>query len=263
MRLQWITDPHFSFCVNLIKPMIDKLNIINPDMLLIGGDIGESSNFDDFLKILSKGFSKPIIFVLGNHDFYGSSVKSVRERASSIKLTYPNITYLTTSDIIKLTDKVCLIGHDGFADGRAGNYWKSNVKLADSEYIWDLKLMSQSDRFKIMNKFGDEAAENIKEKLQRTVKEYEHTIILTHVPPFAKGGFHQGKPQDKDWAPFFVCKAMGEAIIDVSHKHKDHKITILCGHTHGKGVYKPYPWLTSINGDGQYGGIIFQDIIDV
>jgi 3',5'-cyclic AMP phosphodiesterase CpdA len=263
MKIQWLTDPHFDHARHLLLPTIEKLNIINPDALLLGGDIGEYSNFDDFLKAIASKFKKPVFWIGGNHDIYGSSVAQFREKSSSLSSHYSNLIYLTTSDIIQLTDDTALIGHDGFADGRAGDYWRSTVQLADSEYIWDLKCLSYSDQFKVMNKFGDEAAQNIKEKLEESVQKYKHTIILTHVPPFAKGGFHRGKPQDKDWAPFFVCKAMGDAILDVSSKHKDHKITILCGHTHGKGVYNPYPWVTSINGEAHYGSIVFQKMIEV
>ncbi len=49
--------------------------------MLLGGDIGESTDLAFYLKALDARLERPIDFVLGNHDYYhGSGIEEVRRR---------------------------------------------------------------------------------------------------------------------------------------------------------------------------------------
>ena len=74
----------------------------------------------------------PIYFVLGNHDYYHGSIAETRARVIELCGTHPRLRYLTALDEVEaLTRHVGLVGHDGWADGRAGDYARSLVMMQD------------------------------------------------------------------------------------------------------------------------------------
>jgi len=64
---------------------------------------------------------------------------------------------------------------------------------------------------------------------------YQHVIILTHVPPFLDPAWSAGRISD-DVLPFYVCKAVGDRLMEIGSAHPEQSLTILCGHVHTPGV---------------------------
>ncbi len=85
MRIAWLTDIHLNF---LEPPGVDrfisKIKAKNVDVVIITGDIGESGDFGEHLDKMARDLAKPVMFTLGNHDFYGSSFRKVKERARQL-----------------------------------------------------------------------------------------------------------------------------------------------------------------------------------
>ena len=78
MRATWLTDIHLNFLRPLaLKAFYDQVAAEEPQVLLVTGDIGESDSVVRFVSEL--GRLAPIYFVLGNHDYYRSSIAAVRE----------------------------------------------------------------------------------------------------------------------------------------------------------------------------------------
>ena len=50
-----------------------------------------------------------------------------------------------------------------------------------------------------------------------------------------------GRISDDQWSPHFTCQAAGQAIIEFMGAHPDKRLTVLCGHSHGVGTYRPVP----------------------
>jgi len=111
--------------------------------------------------------------------------------------------------------------------------------LSDYVHIEELAMIAHSERKARLNALGDEAAEAIEKQLMQALQTSETVYILTHVPPFQAAAWHEGNPSDDNFAPHFSCKATGEAIVKVMTQHQDKEAIILCGHTHGEGVYHP------------------------
>ena len=65
--------------------------------------------------------------------------------------------------------------------------------------------------------------------------------LATHFPPFAEAAFHEGRISSPGYLPFFSNRCVGEAIPDVMPLHPSCQLTVLCGHTHGEGVYQAAP----------------------
>ncbi|MBX9789237.1 MAG: hypothetical protein K2Y37_10010, partial [Pirellulales bacterium] len=73
--------------------------------------------------------------------------------------------------------------------------------------------------------------------------------------------FRDAHPND-DWLPHFTCHAVGEAIRSVMIERPDRKLTVLCGHTHGRGESRPLPNVLVYTGGAQYGRPEIQAILE-
>ncbi len=254
-RVVWLTDLHLNFVESEItERLLDDVNAATPDVVLISGDIGESQNIQDYLSRCAARVACPIYFVLGNHDFYHSSVPVVREATHEFCQGKSNLCYLTTErEPIELTSAVGLIGHDGWADARLGDYERSDVFLSDYALIAELAGHYELDRRPMLQELGDEAGAHVREVLPKALAEFGHAILLTHVPPMREACWHEGQLSDDNWLPHFSCKVMGDTILEIMAANPDRKLTVLCGHTHGEGEARPLENVEILTGGARYG----------
>ncbi len=85
-------------------------------------------------------------------------------------------------------------------------------------------------------------------------------LVLSHVPPFREAAWHQGRPSDEDFLPFFACHATGEVLITEAERRPECSITVLCGHTHGIGTSQIRPNLVVHTTGAEYGHPQFHDL---
>jgi 3',5'-cyclic-AMP phosphodiesterase len=233
----WISDPHLNFLhASAITTYGKQIAAENPEAVLISGDIAEYENFDAALFLLVKKLKCPTYFVLGNHDIYGGFHEQAQNKARKIKFSK----YLTHQSFIELTPKIALIGNDGWYDGRNGNYMDSRVDILDFTAIKDLKFLSKIQRLELFQKWTDDAAVELRETLDKALKAgYDEVFCITHVPPCKEAGWHNGKLQNDEWAPFFSNAVVGPSLVEVAKNYPDQHVTILAGHTHSSGYHKP------------------------
>jgi Icc-related predicted phosphoesterase len=213
---------------------------------------------------MAKILSVPIYFVLGNHDYYGGGkISETRQMIETIANKSNNLCYLPTAGVVELTDSACLIGHGSWADGRLGSSHKSDVFLSDYLKIEDFIGKGKVERFALLNQLGDRAAICLENNLQRAIERYVNIYLLTHVPPFAEACWHNGKSSDDDYLPHFACKAVGDILIKIMSSHPEKHLTVLCGHTHSKGIAQILPNLLVKTGKAQYGQPEIQEIIHI
>ena len=186
--------------------------------LLISGDIAEGSNIIDLLKEMADAIQKLIYFVLGNHDYYFSSVANVIKDITRLTKTHSGLYWLNISGIQMLNENTILLGQDGWADGRLGDYQNSRVTLNDSRLIAELfqqKILGKNKLLQKMQSLADRDAKNLQLDLLKAIScKPKKTIILTHVPPFREACFYQGKISGDDWLPFFGSKATGDVLLE-------------------------------------------------
>ena len=254
-RVAWLTDLHLNFVdVDVLEAFEADVESCQADSILIGGDIGEAHNIAGYVRHLGQRFQKPTYLVLGNHDFYHGSIKAVRADVHALASSSDTLQFLTTlSQPIRLTDRAGLIGHDGWADAREGDYNGSLVMMNDYLLIEELAPFTKQARLAELHRLGDEAASHIREQLMLALPQYQQVFVLTHVPPFRSACWYQGKISDDEWAPHFVCQAMGRAILDVASIYPSNEITVLCGHTHSEGECQPADNVRVITGGAEYG----------
>jgi Icc-related predicted phosphoesterase len=264
--LAWLTDIHLNFLrPPAIQAFIDMLADTQADAFVQSGDIGEADNVAVYLHTIAERVSRPVYFVLGNHDFYRGSIAGVREKVQALCSVTPNLHWLPDAGVVPLTGEACLVGHDGWGDGRLGNYRGSDVLLNDFGLIGEFDGFDEnpSDRLAKLHALGDEAAAHFRWVLPEALARFRHVVVVTHVPPFREACWHEGKVSDDNWLPFFACKAVGDALAEAMAAAPDRKMTVLCGHTHGGGEAMILPNLQVLTGGARYGQPAIQQVLSV
>jgi Icc protein len=242
MKLIWVSDLHLEFVPTVqLRPFIEEIVAEAPDAILITGDISNARLIEYHLGLLSESLPCPAYFVLGNHDFYLGSFAEVDSLVATICARRRNLIQLGHGEVIPLGMETVLIGHRGWADGRAGTGSRSTVRLNDHQYITDLREPDPHQLFAILERLGDESADYISTIAPKALEKAQHLILATHVPPFVEASLFQNKPSGSDYAPHFVNLVLGRAILEIARKHPDKTITVLCGHTHHRAFYSPAP----------------------
>ncbi|MEW5993456.1 MAG: metallophosphoesterase [Candidatus Zixiibacteriota bacterium] len=287
--IAWLTDIHLNFIsyIDLVT-FADKVLKHEPDAVVITGDIGEADTVVGYLAELEKLLQKDIYFVLGNHDYYKGSIYDVRAKVRVAARHSTRLRWLPDIGIAELTPTVCLIGHGSWADGRYGDWERSGLLLNDHFYIKEFNPSvrttghdsreffdpdpalatafgsadAKERRLQIMQALAEEPALHFAKLLPKALASYDHVIVATHVPPFREASWYAGRISDDIWAPHFSCKAVGDVLRSEMGKHPDKRMTVLCGHTHGKGEAQILDNLIVHTGDAIYGKPKVQQVFE-
>lgn len=263
MRLLWLTDVHFNF---LDWPEVQaflrsvaagrdaairaRLGEAQPEAVLVGGDIGEAESVVTYLEEMAAQLPCPIYFVLGNHDYYGGSIVEVRARIRVLCEEIPRMVWLSESDVVDLSPERALVGHDSWCDGRLGDLAGTRVVLNDFVVISEL---AHTDFEARMHELADQAVRHFQRVLPAALDGHTHVLLLTHCPPWREAAWYAGKPSNDDYLPFFSCKAVGDALVEIMSACPEKRLTVLCGHTHGGGRAQIAPNVVAITGSAVYG----------
>jgi Icc protein len=270
MRIAWITDPHLNHCsLSSWERLVVQLNSCQCDAIVITGDISEGDDVVFQLMRLVDAVTVPIHFVLGNHDFYQSSIQQTRADVGDAVEKQIRLHYLRNEQAIELSPTVGLVGEDGWGDATEGNYEQSTVLLNDFQLIEDFRLRHPSQWRRELESLGRDAAVRLQHKLEQACAEYSSVLVATHVPPFRESCWYEGRTTNDDWAPFFVCGQAGQVLRDVANRNPLTKIEVICGHTHHAGVAVLTPNLRVTTAGAVYGRpeitsiIVVADTIDM
>lgn len=264
MKASWLTDIHLNFLtINQVQKFFELLSQESVDFYFITGDIAEADCISDYFELAVSILKKPVYFVLGNHDYYKGSIREVRSVVADLTKDFKNLIWLNEVDYISLSSDTALIGHDSWADGRLGDFYRSPVELNDFYLIDELKTANRTMRISAMQELANGAVEHFRKVLPLAVEEHKKIIVLTHVPPFKEATWHEGEISGDDWLPFFSCNAIGDVLKDFMEKHPDAEMTVLCGHTHSSGEYSARPNLKVFTGRAEYGNPELQKIIEI
>lgn len=269
MRIAWATDTHLDFAMfGRRASFYRELEVASPDLVLITGDI--SLDVSEALRELEEGLDVPVAFVLGNHDFYGSSIAQVRADVAALGERVRNLRYLPTCGAMHLTDRTALAGYDGWGDARLGAPESTRVMLNDFIHIADLSAyltnLACNDRIPLHRKLrelGDAEAAMCREVVSSALESHDHVIVATHVPPFAEACWHQGALSSADWLPYFTCGAAGVVLRELATANPDKSILVLCGHTHSAGEAEILPNLRVLTGAAEYRYPCLQRVLEV
>ncbi|GAB1420920.1 metallophosphoesterase [Anaerolineales bacterium] len=265
MRTAWLSDIHLEFLSNEQRnTFFQQWATLPVDQFFLTGDISTSEKLLPDLQAWVKFVTKPLYFVLGNHDYYGATVQSVRQQVSALCQSQDLLHWLPDSGLVQLSDTLALVGHGGWSDGRYGDFLASNIILND--YLQIIDLADNFDRrLTLMQHFADEAAAYLQSVLTSLPATIEKVIVLTHVPPFQETCYYNTFPADdaNPYLPHFTSQATGEVLLKLAHTQPDLQIEVLCGHTHHPCDIRMRPNLRIRVAHAEYEQPCIQDIFDL
>jgi predicted MPP superfamily phosphohydrolase len=243
VKLAWASDIHLDSAESPVREAFARdLRDSGAEMLLLTGDIDDGLEVLDSLRWLHEATGLPIRFVLGNHDYWGRRIDELRTELRA--LPGEGVRWLPAAGPVDLTDRVQLVGCDGWGDAVNGNLDDTELFLADYLVILDLKESLgggdgnpldawHEDRSGLLEHLrfrGRIEAEILADLLRRT--DPGRDILLgTHVPPFVEACRHRGVSSPQGW-PGFSCGSTGAVLREFARVNPDRKLTVLCGHTH-------------------------------
>ncbi|MCX6972361.1 MAG: metallophosphoesterase family protein [Verrucomicrobia bacterium] len=265
MKLLWLTDLHLDHVDETPRmAFYSAIASHGADAVVITGDISEALTLSSHLKELGRTFApRPVYFVLGNHDFYDSSFDAVDRAVARVCKEQANLRHLGSGEIIPLGNGSALVGHRGWADGRAGRGSGSTIHNPDHDRIADLQGATKQATFGKMTALGRESGNYLRDVLPYALKCYEHVWVATHVPPFTRAAFYNGKPCGRRHLPHYSNLSAGCAIRGISKSFPKSRLTVLCGHTHSGAQVMVSEQVQVIAGEARKGWPQVQRVFDV
>ena len=265
MKLLWLTDLHLDW-VNIASRRQFYARLTNTafDTVVITGDIATAACLPSELLDLGRACApRPVYFVLGNHDFYGSTLAEVDRTVAEVCVQQPNLVHLGQGEVIPLSATAALIGHRGWADGLAGRGDRTDVKCKDIRHIADLKLDSTKEVFAKLAALGKESAAYFQGVLPEALKGFERIWVATHVPPFEGVATFDGQPCGSRYLPHYCNVAGGQAIQEAVAFFRKKRVTVLCGHTHDRTGLRVSPNTAVLTGGAKRGQPEIQRVFDL
>lgn len=226
----WITDPHIKPWNRhkLLKLILDN----NPVGIFLTGDITYGPNLVSDLNYLGERVGCNIYFVLGNHDYHGSSLEKTHNGIRELCIKHKNLIWMTEADIISINDKTALIGTEGWYDARNGDPKYIRYSL-DWIFVSDFKsLPSMKERIEVFRKMADESADVLSKRLKIALNQHDTVYLLTHFPPWKEANRDVGTFMERLWKPYNVNLVLGGALETVMDNYSDKNLIVLAGHTH-------------------------------
>lgn len=270
MKIAWASDTHFDFVQpSDLQFFFNQVRESNADMLILCGDISGGSTLESWLSRLELELNIPIRFVLGNHDFYKSSIaKTYQITRMAVNETIElyngkRILSWLSDDVLEVLSKdTVLIGHDGWYDARAGIVGR--IILNDFDHIEDLRpFFFAGTLIPEIQRIADISAEYIDIILPKALEERPKVILATHVPPFPRAAWHEGHQSGIEYLPYFCSVCMGDVLVKHMKANPDKELLVLCGHTHGEGEVQILPNLKILTAGAVYGCPKLQGIIEI
>lgn len=240
----WITDPHIPHVSDKERIEFFERFEKHKGDFFITGDYASAMSICRILKDIDKSAQGRVFTVLGNHDFYGSSIKDVRrligelglgaKKDSGVFCFEPGL--LDSPILLNEETKTYVVGTGGVGDGLAGHGQPGKLGLNDEFAIEELRLARNDRRLeRALMGYGHEHAGYLASLLAKVPEDAKEVIVLTHVPPWPEATWHDGKPSDDDGLTRF-CWLQGGVVIDAAAKSRPNlKIQVYCGHTHTGG----------------------------
>lgn len=261
--LLWLSDIHLDLASDDRKSrFLDKLAALPYECVLITGDISNGRCLTGHLREIAEACAqRSVYFCLGNHDYYGSTFQAVARETELVCGRHANLHFLGKGEIIPLGRDTALIGHGGWADGRAGWGKRTLVTSRDHHSIEDFTSLSKDELFDRMRQLGEESAAYFRRVLPAALT-FRHVIVATHVPPFCQAALYDGKTCGWTHSPHYSNLSAGGAILGIARNHPQRQITVLCGHTHSPARVQVLDHLEVRVGGAQRGAPAIQGMFE-
>jgi Icc-related predicted phosphoesterase len=203
MRLLAVSDLHFEFHADGGACFVDWLEPEGIDVLVVAGDLTNADGLERSLELLCRRFPE-VVYVHGNHEFYGAGRREVLATMASIARRLENLHWLDNGTV-ELGGRLFL----------GTPLWFQNDPRAPRALMSDFHAIDDFDAWF--------EAENDKAVAFLATHVREGAIVVTHMLPSPRSiaPAFEGSPL----TPFFVCD-----VEEVVHRRKP--ALWIHGHTH-------------------------------
>lgn len=250
-RFAWATDLHLNFIDRTQQSILlcgkYMAESCQADILLLTGDTSEGLKLRGHLQALQAGWGKPIWFVLGNHDYYGTDWQGARKDLEGLPEQF---VFLDPAEPV-LINGIAVVGQSGWFDSILDPKYEmalgETARLAcctfDPRDLIREKMVAQSRQEAL------QAYRKIEASYQQGARK---VVLLTHAPPYKLASWFQGKHSDPGWLGIMTSYHMGRVIDRAVTENPDLEVVVLCGHTHSPGEYHRGPRIKVLTGPAQY-----------
>lgn len=231
MKIKYVSDLHMEFGGD-----INTIFQTDADVLILAGDITTYKSIFDTLRLIADKFKKAVIFVPGNHEYYGISRKYLDEIFKKVDL--PNNLHILLNDTITING-ILFAGGTGWWDGSNDPYkigtLDARTRINDFRLIEDLNA---DNLFGVL--WGEEAYRFFSSVLNLGMP----TICISHNAPSIRSIAFQFRSSTlnicfaNDWENLFNhsnLKAWIHGHTHVTFDYTINDIPVLCN---PKGYYK-------------------------
>lgn len=242
----WLGDLHLDQTHKRQRgQLFDRIHTTASDCVVVSGDISTARHLEEHLRRLAVVCApRPLYFVAGNHDYHGSCIRNLESRLAALTKSVENLHFLDGKRIFPLGRGLCLTGHGGWADARAGYGQNTIIDTPDRHAISDFRGLDRKQALRKMTELGKESAARIRSTLPFALTRYQHVVVATHVPPFPTAVRYDDKPCGPTHLPHFANLSAGLAILGIAKAFPQRRITILAGHAHSGCTQTILPNLT-------------------
>lgn len=239
--LLWVTDSHLTHLSKDGKARwLHSLQA--SEALLLGGDFAAGASLIPEIEQLLAHYPHPVAMVLGNHDFYGSSVAQLRPQLRAFAKDHPRLTLFEPelpSHPLPIGDgHTWLCGTGGWGDSKAGTQNPLDLPLMDEQSIVELKAARARQMLpQLLRSLGDASAQHLQAQFAEIPPSASTIVVLTHVPPWPEASWHLQAPSSSEALPRFCCLSVGHAIDAEAMRRPDTEWLVLTGHTHTAHVF--------------------------
>jgi Icc-related predicted phosphoesterase len=196
VKVQLLSDLHFDQYEDEGKAFIDSLDPSGVDVLVLAGDIIPATSLERVMAVMSRFSSKfeKVLFVPGNHEYWGTSPGAANEIFSEVDLQLGNFLWMNTR-VVTLGGHRFLGGTMWFENDVFANYYRKDWPDFEEIKNFGPWVYDQNTVFKAF--------------LARELREGD--IVITHYLPSLRSVPPQFK--NKPTNAFFVCdmeKVMAE-----------------------------------------------------
>jgi len=209
MKILVVSDLHFEFMRDNGTSLVADLNQ-DVDALVAAGDITVGERITEALDLLCCSF-KNVVFITGNHEFYGTTRDRVGELVEQALAKHDNLSWLRPSKSEAYVGKQRFIG---------GTLWFPKHPTAPKHQLNDFKLIKNFESWVY--------DENIyTTSFLAQVVRPDDIVVTHHLPSYRSvADAYKGSSLN----PFFVC--------DMEHVIKDRAPKLwIHGHTHSSCDY--------------------------
>lgn len=255
MKLFWGSDLHldhigikkFNEFIDEVKNSCSQENSI----LLLTGDTTVAKHITAHHTALANACNGSTMFVLGNHDRWGSSFSESYLFSQQVTKNNRNASFMDDCDCLEIENGTYVVGDSGWYDGRNGLQTTPRFIMNDWFCINEYR---GKEPFRTSAIIADARAKILEDKIRKGIASgAKKLIVLMHVPPFEESCRYMGRPSDDFALPWFSSQIFGDTLDQVAAEFPHVMFEVLCGHTHDAYVYQRKNNLKVSVAGAQYG----------